>query len=47
MVLCPPNLEIWQVIERDLETLREAIIKVLPPLEELERQIAGDDECTD
>ena len=39
--------EIWQIIERDLETLREAIIKVLPPLEELERQIAGDDECTD
>ena len=39
--------EIWQIIERDLETLREAIIKILPPLEELERQIAGDDECTD
>jgi uncharacterized protein with HEPN domain len=34
---------IWGIIERDLETLREAIITILPPLEELERQIAGDD----
>ena len=39
--------EIWQIIERDLKTLREAIIKILPPLEELERQIAGDDEPTE
>jgi uncharacterized protein with HEPN domain len=39
--------EIWQIIERDLKTLREAIIKILPPLEELERQIAGDDEPID
>jgi hypothetical protein len=39
--------EIWQIIERDLETLREAIIKILPPLAELERQIADDEEPTE
>jgi uncharacterized protein with HEPN domain len=39
--------EIWQIIERDLDTLREAIIKILPTLDELERQIADDEEPTD
>ena len=37
--------EVWQIIERDLKTLKEEITKLLPPLDELERQIAGDDEC--
>jgi uncharacterized protein with HEPN domain len=34
--------EIWQIVERDLEPLREAIIAILPPLDELEKQIAGE-----
>jgi uncharacterized protein with HEPN domain len=39
--------EIWQIIERDIKTLREAIITILPPLEDLERQLAGDDDPTE
>jgi uncharacterized protein with HEPN domain len=35
--------EIWQIVERDLEPLRKAIITILPPLDELEKQIAGED----
>jgi uncharacterized protein with HEPN domain len=35
--------EIWRIIERDLETLRKAITTILPPLDELEREIAGDE----
>ena len=34
--------EIWQIVERDLEPLWEAIIAILPPLDELEKQIAGE-----
>ncbi|MEJ2102355.1 MAG: DUF86 domain-containing protein [Desulfobacterales bacterium] len=34
--------EIWRIIEKDLETLRKAITTILPPLEELEREIAED-----
>jgi uncharacterized protein with HEPN domain len=36
--------EIWQVVENNLEPLRQAINTILPPLDELERQIAGDEE---
>jgi len=36
--------EIWLMVEKDLNPLRQAIAGILPPLEELERQIAGDDE---
>ena len=39
--------EIWQIIEKDMEPLRQAIRTILPPLEELERQIAGDKETTE
>ena len=38
--------EVWQIIERDLKGIREAISSILPPLDDLERQIAGDDEPT-
>ncbi len=34
--------ELWQVIENDLEPLRLAIKAILPPLDQLEREIAGD-----
>ncbi len=35
-------LEVWQIIEKDINPIRQAIKSMLPPLEELERQIAGD-----
>jgi uncharacterized protein with HEPN domain len=35
--------EIWRIIEKDIEPLRQAIRSMLPPLEKLERQIAGDE----
>lgn len=37
--------EIWQIVERDLEPLRKAIIAILPPLDELEKQIAGENKA--
>jgi uncharacterized protein with HEPN domain len=37
-------LEIWRIVEKNLEPLRQAIKKILPPMEELERQIAGDED---
>jgi len=36
-------VEIWRIVEKNLEPLREAIKAILPPLEELEREIAGDE----
>lgn len=36
--------EIWQIVEKDLKPLRQAIAVILPPLEELEKQLAGDEE---
>ena len=35
--------EIWQIVERDLKPLRQAITATLPPLEELERMIAEEE----
>ncbi len=39
--------EIWRIVEKDLESLRQAITAMLPPLEELERQIAGDEKTNE
>lgn len=36
--------EIWQIVEKDLSGLRKAIVAILPPLEELEKELAGDTE---
>jgi uncharacterized protein with HEPN domain len=36
--------EVWQLIENALEPLGQAIKSMLPPLDELERQIAGDEQ---
>jgi hypothetical protein len=36
--------EAWQIVSNNLEPLRQAIGAILPPLDELERQIAGDEE---
>ena len=35
--------EIWQIVEKHLEPLRQAISAILPPLDELEKEIAGDE----
>lgn len=34
--------EVWQAIERDLPGIREAIEAILPPLDQLERELAGE-----
>jgi len=35
--------EVWQITDRDLSGLKDAILAILPPLEQLERELAGDD----
>jgi uncharacterized protein with HEPN domain len=35
--------EVWKVIEADVPGLKRAIVAILPPLDELERELAGDD----
>lgn len=39
--------EVWRIIEKDLPGLRLTIAAVLPPLDELEREICGEDESDD
>jgi uncharacterized protein with HEPN domain len=34
--------EVWQIIDKDLDPLKKAIVSILPSLEELEKEIAGD-----
>ena len=36
--------EVWQAIESELPRVKDAIVALLPPLEQLEREIAGEDE---
>jgi uncharacterized protein with HEPN domain len=35
--------EVWRIVEHDLPGLRESIRKILPPLDQLEKEIAGED----
>jgi uncharacterized protein with HEPN domain len=35
---------VWTIIAQDLPRLRESISALLPPLDELERELAGEDE---
>ena len=35
--------EVWRIVEKDLGPLRQAITAILPPLDELEKQIAEDE----
>ena len=35
---------VWVIVEQDLPRLKEAISTLLPPLEQLERGLAGEDE---
>jgi uncharacterized protein with HEPN domain len=37
-------VRVWAIIETDLPGLKTAISRLLPPLEQLERELAGDDE---
>lgn len=34
--------KVWQVVEKELSPLKAAIEKILPPLDQLEREIAGE-----
>ena len=36
--------EVWQIINNNLDPLRFAIATILPPLDELEKELAGDNE---
>jgi uncharacterized protein with HEPN domain len=36
--------EVWRIIEQELPPLKEAIRVLLPPLEQLERELAGEEE---
>jgi len=36
--------EVWQIVEKHLDPLRRAIVAILPPLDELEKEIAGEKE---
>ncbi|TKJ38862.1 MAG: hypothetical protein CEE38_03960 [Planctomycetes bacterium B3_Pla] len=34
--------KVWQVVEKELPPLKVAIERILPPLDQLEREIAGE-----
>ncbi len=36
---------VWAIVENDLPGLKQAISALLPPLDELERELAGEDEA--
>jgi uncharacterized protein with HEPN domain len=36
--------EVWRIIEEELPALKEAIHALLPPLDQLERELAGEDQ---
>jgi uncharacterized protein with HEPN domain len=36
---------VWALVERDLPNLREAISALLPPLDQLERELAGEEDA--
>jgi uncharacterized protein with HEPN domain len=36
--------QVWAIIENELPALRRAIAAMLPPLEQLERELAGEDD---
>jgi uncharacterized protein with HEPN domain len=39
--------KVWSIIEKDLPTLKKTISAALPPLDQLEREITGDDKLDD
>lgn len=36
---------VWAIVERELPNLREAIAALLPPLDQLERELAGEEDA--
>jgi uncharacterized protein with HEPN domain len=38
---------VWAIVEGELPGLREAIAALLPPLDQLERELAGEDETSE
>ncbi len=34
---------VWEIVQRDLPSVKKAIATILPPLEQLERELAGED----
>ena len=38
---------VWQIVEQDLQQVKTAITALLPPLEQLERELAGESEPLD
>ena len=38
--------QVWVIVERDLPGLRAAIAALLPPLDQLERELAGEEDIT-
>ena len=38
---------VWAIVEKDLPGLKQSIAGLLPPLEQLEREIAGEDESSE
>lgn len=34
--------EVWQIVERDLSGLKASISAILPPLDQIEKELAGD-----
>jgi uncharacterized protein with HEPN domain len=37
--------KVWAIVEKDLPGLKQSIASLLPPLEELERELAGEEEA--
>lgn len=35
---------VWAIVENDLPPLKQAIVELLPPLDQLERELAGEEE---
>ncbi len=35
---------VWSIVEKDLRGLQQAIAAILPPLDQLERELAGEDD---
>jgi uncharacterized protein with HEPN domain len=38
-------IKVWAIVEKDLPGLKQSIAGLLPPLERLERELAGEDEA--
>ena len=37
--------KVWAIVEKDLPSLKQSIASLLPPLEQLERELSGEEEA--